>query len=245
MAEIWDWWFNWGAIIFLVVAILLAALVLFDTYARRVQAMVWQLGVILPLLLILPSVIYKTQLPAGYTYELQGLYPTDYNSTGQIFLWLGLIAGLYAIVITIGYFMTLSMRERPAQQGPIFINGINGGGGQNPRGGNRNGGVPPGPPPPVSSGRLYVRLNGGHEYRLNVGRNTIGRATNNTIVLDDPDISREHAYVTEQQGFFIIGDRGSTHGTYLNGQKVRTDSQLQDGDELVFGTSVSALFKKF
>jgi hypothetical protein len=261
VGQIWDWWFNWGAIIFLVVAILLAALLLFDSYARKVAAMAWQLGVILPLLVILPSVIYKTQLPPGYHYGFP--YPNNqYDSTGNIFLWIGLIAGMATIVLTIGYFMTLSLRDHPAQRPPQMVipggqpgpGGFGGsvaggnpggnyyGGSQpsNPRGG--IGVAPVAQPRAVANGRLIL-YGSKRTYQLSQGRNTIGRDSGCDIVIDDPDVSRDHAHVQEQQGYFVLADHGSTHGTFVNGQRIGAQQQLLDGDQLLFGPNVTGLFR--
>lgn len=65
MEDLLSWWFDWGAIIFLMLTIVIAALVLFEMSRRKNVAIGWPLGVILPIVLIFPSVIFKTQLTRG------------------------------------------------------------------------------------------------------------------------------------------------------------------------------------
>ena len=67
---------------------------------------------------------------------------------------------------------------------------------------------------------------------------TIGRATTNTLVLDDPDrtVSRVHAQVLCRNGQFFIVDRGS-NPLLCNGRALGAGNEaaLQNGDRLVIG----------
>ena len=70
-----------------------------------------------------------------------------------------------------------------------------------------------------------------------IGRQArIGRSEEGEIVLFDPSVSRVHAVVEVHAGKAVVRDLGSTNGTYLNGQRVETES-LRDGDELRFGNT--------
>lgn len=64
---------------------------------------------------------------------------------------------------------------------------------------------------------------------------TIGRDVNNSIVVDDSFVSAEHAVLTYRGRTWYIEDRGSTNGTWLNGQRVETYLPLGYGDELQVG----------
>jgi len=64
----------------------------------------------------------------------------------------------------------------------------------------------------------------------------IGRAPDNEIVLDSPAVSRHHAELQYQNGGqpYIL-DIGSTNGTYVNGQILRGNYQLQPSDWVTIG----------
>lgn len=70
---------------------------------------------------------------------------------------------------------------------------------------------------------------------------TIGRAPDNTVVLDDPRASRHHAHVRFRNGSYHIVD-GSTDGklsanhVFVNGQQ-RQEQALNEGDTVQIGAS--------
>jgi pSer/pThr/pTyr-binding forkhead associated (FHA) protein len=70
---------------------------------------------------------------------------------------------------------------------------------------------------------------------------SIGRRLDNTLVIDDPRVSRTHALLRAINGRYVIFDLDSTGGTYVNGQRI-SQSALFAGDviwlagvTLVFG----------
>ena len=65
--------------------------------------------------------------------------------------------------------------------------------------------------------------------------NSIGRDVNNSIVIDDTFVSADHAMLTFRGRAWYIEDRGSTNGTYLNGERVDGLLPLGYGDELQIG----------
>jgi hypothetical protein len=65
--------------------------------------------------------------------------------------------------------------------------------------------------------------------------NSLGRDVNNSIVVDDSFVSAEHALLTFRGRAWYVEDRGSTNGTWLNGQRVDGLSPLGYGDELQVG----------
>src|SRR5829696_343351 len=54
----------------------------------------------------------------------------------------------------------------------------------------------------------------------------------------DPEISRQHARITQgQYGGLVIEDLGSTNGTYVNGQRVTGQHPLNPCDTVAVGQS--------
>ena len=49
---------------------------------------------------------------------------------------------------------------------------------------------------------------------------TIGRSRQCDIVLDDPNISRQHAEIRPRGGSWVLSDLGSTNGCSLNGRRI-------------------------
>ncbi|HEU0002798.1 MAG TPA: FHA domain-containing protein [Ktedonobacteraceae bacterium] len=63
---------------------------------------------------------------------------------------------------------------------------------------------------------------------------TIGRMTDNMVVLNHPQVSGRHARLEQAQGGYRLVDTGSTNHVYVNGQ--RTNNQmLKPGDEIRIG----------
>src|ERR1041384_3487008 len=73
---------------------------------------------------------------------------------------------------------------------------------------------------------------------------TIGRAPDNTVVLDDPRASRYHAHINSENGNFTIVDgavvngqlRRSANKVFINGEP-RFEQQLKTGDRITIGAS--------
>ena len=63
---------------------------------------------------------------------------------------------------------------------------------------------------------------------------TIGRLTDNTIVIDSPAVSSHHASVFNDRGLLAVEDLQSTNGTFVNGVRV-SRRILKDGDVLQVG----------
>ncbi|HEX4386599.1 MAG TPA: FHA domain-containing protein, partial [Myxococcales bacterium] len=74
----------------------------------------------------------------------------------------------------------------------------------------------------------------GLEIRLGFGVTTIGRGEENTAVIPDISVSREHVSLAREQERFVLYDQGSGNGTWVNGQRIARHS-LQHFDELTMG----------
>jgi len=64
---------------------------------------------------------------------------------------------------------------------------------------------------------------------------SLGRDVNNSIVVEDDFASADHAVLTFRGRAWYVEDRGSTNGTYLNGQRVENVAPMGFGDELQVG----------
>src|SRR5262249_50988552 len=62
-----------------------------------------------------------------------------------------------------------------------------------------------------------------------------GRGTDCDLRLPVSDVSRHHCIIRLGIGEAAVVDLGSSNGTYLNGQRVRSQAALKSGDELKVG----------
>ncbi len=66
---------------------------------------------------------------------------------------------------------------------------------------------------------------------------TIGRGQDNTIVLDDPKVSRKHAVIEPTEKGPLLKDLNSANGTYVGNQKIN-EYILKKGDVFRIGTQL-------
>lgn len=85
---------------------------------------------------------------------------------------------------------------------------------------------------------FFVGLDGTEKsYRLQTHRPfTVGRDPGNDIILRDPKVSRHHAEIVFERGFFVLHDLSSANGTYVNGKRVRV-APLTHGARLRMGNT--------
>jgi len=96
------------------------------------------------------------------------------------------------------------------------------------------------PPAPTSPRAVLREIRpGGAERRLTVegAAVTIGRATDNGLVLEDARASRHHARLQARQGRLVLTDLQSTNGTRVNGVPV-AEVALGEGDRVQLGDTV-------
>lgn len=67
---------------------------------------------------------------------------------------------------------------------------------------------------------------------------TIGRDVSNDVVINDAEVSRNHARLTGQSGGYLIEDLASTNGTFVNGQRLIGPKLLNPGDVVGLGETV-------
>lgn len=85
-----------------------------------------------------------------------------------------------------------------------------------------------------------ILMRGGLHHRFYDlrGRTRVGAHPDNDIVVDgDRDVSRWHCTISESKGRWIVRDKGSRTGTYLNGTHI-TEAALRFGDRIRVGQTV-------
>ncbi|MFO7605915.1 MAG: FHA domain-containing protein [Desulfurivibrionaceae bacterium] len=75
-----------------------------------------------------------------------------------------------------------------------------------------------------------------HRFIVREGKPvTIGRTSDFDVVLDNQSISRDHAVVEHDKGRDYLTDKGSTNGTWVNGEKITKRTRITDKDEIMVG----------
>jgi pSer/pThr/pTyr-binding forkhead associated (FHA) protein len=74
-----------------------------------------------------------------------------------------------------------------------------------------------------------------HRYRLSGTEISLGRSSENEIVLNDFSVSRKHAILRRENDRWVVADQNSTNGIKVNGRFV-TQSAITAGDVLTVGT---------
>jgi hypothetical protein len=95
------------------------------------------------------------------------------------------------------------------------------------------------PAPAPTRALLRVVSRDGRERTIEVDGTplTLGRASDNGLVIDDPRVSRHHARLQARRGTLVLTDLGSTNGSRVNGVRV-DECALGMGDRVVVGDTV-------
>jgi hypothetical protein len=74
--------------------------------------------------------------------------------------------------------------------------------------------------------------------RLLVGPSgvTLGRSSRCDVVLDDANVSRQHAELRPRGGSWVLTDLGSTNGSSVNGRRIDAPTVVKPGDEIELGS---------
>jgi|GEM_PF-1724171 len=75
----------------------------------------------------------------------------------------------------------------------------------------------------------------GREHVMPYGEHILGRGRGATVVLDDPDVSRQHARIVVEPDGLTIFDLGSKNGVLVSGRRVAEVVSVGHGDELTVG----------
>jgi phosphoserine phosphatase RsbU/P len=84
--------------------------------------------------------------------------------------------------------------------------------------------------------RLIVSESSGGMREVEIAKPefTIGRQSDNDLVLFESRVSRRHARIVKTPQGYVLEDTGSRHGTYVNGAQV-TSCLLKSGDQINLG----------
>jgi hypothetical protein len=96
------------------------------------------------------------------------------------------------------------------------------------------------PAAPDSARRAYllVQTEGGQPVQFDLGGPliSVGRASDNDVIVDDPLVSRHHCQLKLQHGAYSFADLGSRNGSMVNGQLVN-EVALGPGDRIRVGST--------
>jgi hypothetical protein len=228
-SQFFAWYFEGlggigGWALFLAFYIAAAVWHMYDSQRRDIRVTGWRFGITLPGLLLLPTILYRFSAAETQTSLMQ------YE---ELFFYMGLLGGIAPVLAAVGYWITYrgltgAQLNPPPAPPPLEVP------------------TPPRPTPvlapePAAPSRPTVNAwlvdkhtNQSHQLFKNDTR--IGRSkANNDIAIADRTISREHILIREEDGHFVLYDRGATAGTLLNGQRVRRPEMLAHGDIIVIG----------
>jgi hypothetical protein len=92
-------------------------------------------------------------------------------------------------------------------------------------------------------GAWYLSIIGGpmagQTYFIASSIMTIGRSDENDIMIDAPGVSKQHAQLTFQDGWFYITDLSSRNGVYINGLRIDAPQPVQLGDQVMLSSEVT------
>lgn len=230
--SVYNWWYNGvggfgGWMIFMLLALVAVAYVFFDSSNRNIRAPGWRLATLLPLLLFVPTILVR--------YLLNPLTITP--TAPEWSMVLGVLGSIIAIAAGVGYAVTYWGVTPPmtqSQAGPSPV-------------------VPASPVPPVarpvervpqaptpkpkrdSSGAWLVEEANNRQHTVYRGDTKLGRRSDNDLVFNDLTVSKEQALIRAEGNTFTLYDRGSSGGTFVNGQRVRGPVILYHGDTIEMG----------
>jgi hypothetical protein len=85
--------------------------------------------------------------------------------------------------------------------------------------------------------RTALLLMDGKRLVIGAAGVTMGRSRQCEVMVDDPNVSRQHAEIRPRGGSWVVTDLGSTNGSRLNGRTLEQPTVLKPGDEIELGTT--------
>lgn len=83
----------------------------------------------------------------------------------------------------------------------------------------------------------------GRTYPLEKTEISIGREIGSDVFINEAEVSRRHARLTQQAGTYLLEDLGSTNGTFVNGQRLMSPHLMQPGETILVGENTTLVFE--
>ena len=87
-------------------------------------------------------------------------------------------------------------------------------------------------------GLLWVKEGPRRGQTQTIKDNTVLGRSRGDILIDDPKASSSHAKITYEDDHFYLWDFGTRNGTYVNGERIRSATKLEENDEIKIGDIV-------
>jgi len=231
--EALSWFFSWGNILFLGIAIILTLYVFLYSYFKEISTITYKLIVTLPIILIIPSLVFTLS-----PYENK----VSMADNITLFFILGLIGGIIPIITAISYAIYASSYKRKnyCQFHNIYY--------EDDVCPVCSADIEPLRPPQAKStiietvekakGYLINKTTGKPHSLSNsvtIGRGAHSEGEGSKINIDDHYISRSHARIEFDGYRFKVSDSSSRSGTFVNGKRIKGWVTLEDGDLLKVG----------
>lgn len=71
---------------------------------------------------------------------------------------------------------------------------------------------------------------------------TVGRGKECDLVIDERQVSRQHIKIKRLDDVYYVEDLNSKNGTWVNGEQLKGERQLKDGDEIQLALVISMTF---
>jgi len=78
----------------------------------------------------------------------------------------------------------------------------------------------------------------GKRFVLEGGRISVGRGSENQIVLEGDSVSRKHCHFEQRNAIWWAVDDNSTNGTYVNDDQIVREQPLSNGDRIKVGPTI-------
>ncbi len=82
---------------------------------------------------------------------------------------------------------------------------------------------------------VRLRQLDGAVFAVGDGLTCIGRAPQRVVRLLDSNVSRKHAEIVRRGERYVLRDMNTPNGTFVNGERIRGEIPLAEGDQLRVG----------